>query len=639
MRAAGEDIKVDNIDVQANTTLDHGLDNGKVFLNGVQVGSTKDLTDAADINFTFGSSFILKAGTTAIVDIYADAKTSTGAAFVDGDTIAVTIGTGVDNGQGMVSLSSVAVPGSDVTGNTISISSSSMTLAKYSGYVNQTMIAGTSNARLGAFTLSTGSTEGVNVNTITVTLSDNEAATITDLVLKDNATGATIGTAKASPSTSNSFSVNINIGASDTKVIDIYANVKSGANAGTWAANVDGSGTGASTGTSVTFGSSSASTATLQTITLSSAVLTAANGTSPDNVNVIAGTSLVKVGTFDFTAQYSQFTIDQIKVKIPNNAATSVSSVTLKGYGLPTTGATAYLASPTTAQEYATATFSGLTFQIPQNTTKSLDVYVSLNSIQADGDSGKAISAKLAWNDGFQVKDSSGTASTTMNSYADLNSAVTSGKGTIIVRKSIPTISAVALDSSTLVAGSNKAIARVKITADTAGDISWDKIAFTVTKTSTVTLGATSTLAMWSGSNQIAGSFATSTPTAATSITQTAADAWGISSTGGALAFMPTSEQSILAGQSATYEIRGTVVDGATSGTSFVDVSIANAQTTASSTGTAAQVGVKFATIPSLTWSDKSSVATVHSVTTSDWTDDYLVKTLPVTVGTLTATH
>ncbi|MDO8593885.1 MAG: peptidoglycan-binding protein, partial [bacterium] len=71
MRAAGEDVKIDNLDVFTISTADHGLDNGKVFLNGVQVGSTKDLTDAANVNFTFGSSFILKAGTTAIVDVYA----------------------------------------------------------------------------------------------------------------------------------------------------------------------------------------------------------------------------------------------------------------------------------------------------------------------------------------------------------------------------------------------------------------------------------------------------------------------------------------------------------------------------------------------------------------------------------------
>ena len=103
------------------------------------------------------------------------------------------------------------------------------------------MIAGTSNARLGSFTLSTGATEGVNINTLTVALSSDESATITDLILKDNATGAQVGTTKSAPSTSNAFSVNVSMGASVTKTIDIYANVKSGSNAGSWIANIDAS--------------------------------------------------------------------------------------------------------------------------------------------------------------------------------------------------------------------------------------------------------------------------------------------------------------------------------------------------------------------------------------------------------------
>ena len=126
----------------------------------MQVGSTKDLTDATDVNFTFGSSMILKAGTTAIVDIYADAKSTTGAAFTTGETAAITLGTGASNAQGQKSLASINTPTADVTANTVTISSSTLTLTKYSGYGNQTMIAGTNNAKLGSFTLSTGATGG-----------------------------------------------------------------------------------------------------------------------------------------------------------------------------------------------------------------------------------------------------------------------------------------------------------------------------------------------------------------------------------------------------------------------------------------------------------------------------------------------
>ena len=55
LRAAGEDVKVEkHRQVQANTSLDHGLDNGRSSSMAFGSVSTKDLTDATDVNFTFG---------------------------------------------------------------------------------------------------------------------------------------------------------------------------------------------------------------------------------------------------------------------------------------------------------------------------------------------------------------------------------------------------------------------------------------------------------------------------------------------------------------------------------------------------------------------------------------------------------
>ncbi|MBI2025633.1 peptidoglycan-binding protein [Candidatus Kaiserbacteria bacterium] len=638
MRAAGEDVKVDNLNVQADTTADHGLDNGKVFLNGVQVGSTKDLTDNADVNFTFGSSFILKAGAVAIVDIYADAKTTTGASFANGDTAQITLSTGVDNGTGVVSLSNPDVPGSDVLGNSITISSSTITLTKSSGYGNQTMLAGAQSARMGSFTLSTGSTEGVNVNTITVTLSTAEAATVTDLTLFEESSsgvkGAQIGTAKPTASDSNGFSVNFTIPASGTKVIGVYANIKSGSNIGPWAANIDGSGTGATTGSSVTFGSSSASTATLQTITLGTADLTTAVGVSPDNANVIAGASLVKVGSFRFTSpQSSAFTVDKIAVKVPANAATSITSVTLRypnASGVSTDSEAVLALSSGAVQTHATATFTGLSFYIPANTSKNLDVYVSLATVASGATSGTAITAVLDADEGYRETDSSGTAGTTL-ALADLDSSATSGKGTMYVRKSIPTLSSVALDSTSLVAGTDQVLGRVKVTADAAGDIDWGSIVFTVNKTSAVSLGATTTVALWRGSNQVAGTFATTTGSLVSADVDSCDNLTTCS-----LHFRPTTVETIEAGTSRTYELRGTV-DGLASGSS-VNVSIANPQTSATTTAAfAVTKGTQgLSGVPSFVWSDWSDAdhaADATATAAADWMTDYLVKTLPLTIG------
>ena len=635
VRASGEDVKVESLNVMATASAGtRGLDNGKVFVDGVQVGSTKDLTDATDVNFTFGSSFIAKAGAVHIVDIYADAKSTSGAAYTTGDTVFVRLSTGASNAFGQISLTAVNVPSANVSGNTLTVSSATLTATKFSGYGNQTIIPGTSNARLGAFTLSSGSTEGTNVNTILVNLSSDEAASITDLRLVDTATGAQIGTAKAAPSTANSFSVNINIPVSSTKTIDVVGTIKSGSNIGSWAADLDttSGGTGLNTGNSVTIGS----TVTLQTITVGTGSLTQSTGTSPDNANVIAGSNDVKVGSFNFTAANSAFTVQELAVTIPANAATSISSVTLKWAANPT-GVSQALALSSGVQANATATFTGLTFGIPLNESKTIDVYVNVPTIANGATSGTAITASLSWITGFKAVDSSGTASTTMASYANLSSASVSGKGTMYVRKTKPVLAAVALDSTTLSAGSNQVLGRFSVTADSAGKIDWGSVVITLNKTSALTVGATTTLAIWSGSNQIAGTIAT------TSLVATAMDPSMdacANQTTCFIHFRPTTVETVEAGTSKTYELRGTV-GGIASGANNISATIANPQTTASSTpaifGSAAGTLGLSTNTASFVWSDWSDLADHSSsatgAATSDWTGDYLVKTLPLTFG------
>ncbi len=629
--ANGEDVKVDNFDISAETSIHNGgLQNGAIFINGVQVGSTKNIGETGSAtNYTFGSSLILKAGTVTTIDIYADAKTSTSTNLSSGETVAITLKTGSSNGQGQISLSSANVPSSDLSGNTLTVSSSALTATKYSGYGNQTMIAGSQNARIGSFTLSAGSTEGLNVNTIELGFASAVSSTISDLTLKDNSSGATIGSSKSTVGTTNSYSVSLALPASGTKTIDVYANIKTGANAGAMPAltvTTNTSATGATTGNSV----SVASAPTLQTITVGSGALSAAvdNGSTPDNKNVVAGSTDVKVGSFKFTAQYSPFTVDKLAVNIPSGAATSVSSVTLKYKDANGTDQTATQALTVPSTEpYGTSTFTGLTFYVPQNDSRNVDVYVSIPSISNGASTGAQVSARLAYNRGFNSTDSAGNASTTVGTTAgDLASNGTSGKGTLVVRKSIPTLSSVALDSSILSAGSNQILGRVMVTADAAGDIGWKKLSFTVNKTAALTLGATTTVALWDGSTQVSGVFGTTTGSLV-----------GGDSCAGLttcnLTFVANSEQQIAAGSSRTYELRGTV-GGIASGANSVSVSIANPSSTVT-TGTATGVAADtVASTPSFGWTDRSSINTVHSESTSDWTNDYLVKTLPLTVGT-----
>ncbi len=637
VRAAGESIKVEAIKVWVDQGAADGMDNAKVFLNGSQIGSTKDLTsganpDVAGTEFTFGSSFIARAGMTEILEIYGDAKTNDSVNYASGTSVDVGVSiAAASDTEGMSSGNTISAI-SEVEGNSRSITSSTLTGSKASGYGDQTMIPGTNNAKIGSFTLSAGSTEAVNINTIAINLSSTEAASITDLRLVDASTGTQIGSTKVSPSGSsgdegdNSFSVNIVLPASGSKTIDLVANIKSNAGIGAFTAALDDStgGTGASTAQSVTIGND----ATLQTITIGSGTLNTAVGVSPDDANVIAGSTDVKVGNFKFTAQNSSFTVQEIKVKVPANAATSVSAVTLKykdAAGVTQSASQALTLSSGT-QTYATATFTGLTFYVPQNTEGVLDVYVNIPTIASGATTGRGITVVLDGNEGFKAIDSAGTQTTALTSSTDLSSVSATGKGTMYVRKSKPTLAAVTLDSSTLSAGANQVIARFSITADAAGDIGWKYLSFTVNKTAAVTLDATTTIDIYEGSNAIAGNWATTTgsfPTQSQMFTTAA--------TSGNLVFEATSEQQIAAGTTATYEIR-TTVGGLASG-SNLSVTLANPSSSISTDQYSDILGNFGDATPSIIWTDRSSISTVHSESTDDWTNDYLVKTLPLTVG------
>jgi hypothetical protein len=99
-RASGDDLKVEEItiDIDNDNTANDSMDNVRVMLDGVQVGSTVDVgSTSSDTNTTvsLGSSMILKAGKTHVVQIYGDAKTADGTNYASG--AGVDVGVSIDN--------------------------------------------------------------------------------------------------------------------------------------------------------------------------------------------------------------------------------------------------------------------------------------------------------------------------------------------------------------------------------------------------------------------------------------------------------------------------------------------------------------------------------------------------------------
>ncbi len=609
MLASGEAVKVSDLYVYSTETglgngSPGGLKNGMIKVNGVQVGSTKDIgnSQANETDFSLGSSLILPAGQTTTVSIYGDAKDTASTNLPNNATVVVTLDAGVSNAQGQSSLNSANVPSSAVTGNQLTVSNSSLTATAYSGYGNQTLIAGSNNAKLGAFTLSTGSTEGVTVNTIEVTFGSSVISTITNLTLKNDATGATLGTVITSPSNDNSFSVNLDIPSSSTQTIDIYGNILSSAGAGaiTPSIGVNTSGTGDSTGTSASVGTAVA----LQTITLGTGTLSVTRGAGdPVSNNVLAGASQVQVGQFNFAAQNTPYTVQNLAILVPNGVATSVTNVTLNYNdvnGNPQTVTQPLAVSPTAA--YATATFTGLTMWVPQNDSSNLNVFVGTPTIANGATSGAGIHVTLDDGNGnnlFRAIDSAGNAKSRYNG----NNVNVSAGGTFYVRKSIPTFAMV--NTNTTVPSTGTPLYKFSIAADPAGAVEWTKLVFNISTTSTT----------------VSNLYLTNDSSGNNLLDNTNGSVIGQNGTGTFTVNLlknstqPTYQQ-IAAGSTQTYDLYGTV-NGWPTGASLT-INLAS-----DGTATTSAPAANFAS-ENTVWSDRS--APNHATSTADWTNGYLLK-------------
>ncbi len=592
-RASGEDVKVKNLLVGATTTGMAGLDNVRVLVDGVQVGSTRDIAaSSSTTTFTFGSTFIVPAAATSIVEIYGDVKKADGTSYSDGNSIQIELAPGSSNAQRVTSLGSFNAPTSTTQANSLTISTGSLTISKFSGYGDQTLVAGTNNARIGSFVLSSGSAEGATVSSITVALGTYEYGSLTNLWLKDNASGNQLGTTKVTPSASNIFSVNFTIPQSGTKVIDVYANIDSDATDGTITADIDASGTGVSTGNTV-----DATNVVVQTITVGSGNLYLNNGSHAASANIVAGSTGTEVAEFSFSAENEGFTISKLIVKTENNFASTVSAVKLQYTNeAGTTKTASQVFVPSSTQVYASATFTGLDIYVGKDATSNVKVMLDTVLLSSSGASGANGAVYLDWNEGFKATGKSGTDKTTVGS-ADVNG------NSFYIRKSVPTFTRVNVTGAPT---SSSALYKFNVVADAAGNIEIKQMGFLFT-TSGVNITA---VRLWDTAASI---YLTDTGASPNSSGQVYTNVGSANSSDNDVIVVGTSAK--------TYEVRGTVSGWGDSSDS-ITISPIQDSTAASTASSASLIGTTYG----LVWSDKS--VSNHSTTSADWTNGYLIKNL-----------
>lgn len=347
VKATGEALKVTELVVGTVLTGagdNANLDNGKILLDGVQIGTTKDLdsdntadADATDddvagtdddTTFTFGNSFVVNAGQTRVLEIVADIKTGAGAALTANDTIAVELETGASNVTRMATGDTTNSPAA--TGNTLTVSAASLTAAKNPSVGPITVVQGATSQRIGSWLLTAGAAEGVNVTSIT--LKDDSTSTDTWGDAFQNLTlwhgNTQLGTTIAAPTATGdevtqtfNLATALNIPAGQSRQIDLKADVLSSA---TWGSNDElewdsVTGTGTTTSQAIT----SATDVLGQAVTVSTG---GALNVIVDSTTPIAGQQHVMgqtertLATWEFSASnVEDIRVTQINVKNASN--------------------------------------------------------------------------------------------------------------------------------------------------------------------------------------------------------------------------------------------------------------------------------------------------------------------------------
>jgi len=188
----GENVKVTSLSISCLQSDNLNLQDGKIYVNGTQVGTTSDLncdvSDDSDVTaggddttFTFsGNNFVVIAGETAKVQVRADTKSAADGTNLatSSDTIQINLNAGSSNAQGKVSLTTISTGSS--TGNSLTLSGVAVTVTENTGYLD------------GAYDSPMGVLGGdIKVGSFTIEGSAAASSQITQLAISDDFEAAT----------------------------------------------------------------------------------------------------------------------------------------------------------------------------------------------------------------------------------------------------------------------------------------------------------------------------------------------------------------------------------------------------------------------------------------------------------------
>ena len=349
----GEDVRVNSLTFNPVFTglnpAGTKLANVGLYVNGGQVSTQQNVTSGT--NFTFnnlGSNLIANTGVPVTVEIRGDVVNPDNNVAYTAGQVRFDLVDGSSNAQGVQSSQLTNTPGAG--GQSLTVSSSNVTLSNTAGFADSTRAPNTSDVRIGSFTVNTASAEGVVVTNVAVNLIPGTSGDsplmplnqITNLTIRDGNT--VVGTPIGNPvANGNNFSANITVPPSSTRVLDVFANFGSSAT-GTIRAAMQITTRGA---TSNLTGIVPASPVNGPITTAATALINAGNVTfvpasSPVAQYVVAGNQNLGIANFNFRTanNVGGGIIRDVTFTVSPN---TISSVTMNGKTAAVVGTTAIL--------------------------------------------------------------------------------------------------------------------------------------------------------------------------------------------------------------------------------------------------------------------------------------------------------
>jgi hypothetical protein len=507
IKAYGEDMKVQTLTVVPAFTgfasTSEGLSNLSVFVNGSQVGSSKNYlattNGAAAAAFAaatlpvYGTTnlFTIPAGQTVTVEIRGD-LTQNATSYLA--TVDANLRIVAGAAQGVASAQTwptVAQGTQNYAGqNALSIVTGALTLSKSSSFASQNVLANTQKVKIGSYIVQAGNAEDVNVTSLGVALSGD--ASVNDLTNLYVVYGGTTADPVV-PAATNNFTANMTVPANGYKTVDVYADLGSNlADGTTTITTLTVNYRGAKTNTS-NVGTVAGQTMTVRTGTLTTPTLVSNNPVP----KLVAGGATDVIANYKFVANNGTATIQEVWFKIFGSTANSATT-TPNGSSLASVKVDGRDATIVQIGSEFYAKVTGLAYAItPGSAGVNVPVTVTYNNVTSAGNGGETTRTYVGLNlvyFKYQIA----------NTVAEVNTNVASNAMLLVA--SVPTFATSPVNpagvSSGFAASNDKAVLAFTVTAPANQPINLKALSFTPSISGALTSAATQLIKVYDYDNQ-----------------------------------------------------------------------------------------------------------------------------------------